>query len=249
MRLPYINRHLIALTAAMLLIAGRGFSAAHARPIKPDTFPQVIGTPGALSAYWHDQRWTADDQYACALYAQASVLEAFGYDFEEELAAARILGIAQGWYLPGEGTIGLGQPLRARGIAFEVHSSPLDPPVPPDRALWRLQLALAAGRYALVNVNAQALSYYRGSAVRWHTLWITGLRLDANGIPTTVIANDSYRGAAVEYAVDEFLDAWGHTTNFYGIFVTPRETAHVPQPNRPRLHPEYPLPSHLQGYP
>lgn len=251
LHLPRLINLLAAAVLLWLPLEGMRVPAAHARPVAPGTFPPLIGDPGTLSAYWHDQRWNTSDHYACALYAQAGVLEAYGYNFEDELAAARETGLAEGWYSPGEGTIGLGQPLRARDIAFEVHGSPIAAPIAPQRALWRLQLALSAGRYALVNVDAQALSYYRGSVILWHTLWVTGLRLDASGRPTSVITNDSFRGAAIEYTVDEFLAAWGHDAfNFYAIFVTPPQHPQpTAQPPRPRMHPDYPLPSHLQGYP
>lgn len=193
---------------------------AHAGPVAPRPAPPVIGDPDGLAAYWHDQRWTEGDYYACALYAQASVLESLGYDFATELDAARELGLAQGWYVADQGVVGLGQALRARGVVYRAHGSPAVDPIPPERALWRLELALRSGRYVLVNINAQALRHYRGSAIVWHTLWITGLRLAPDGTITHVIANDSYHGPAVAYPVAEFLAAWGDPAlNFYGIFV------------------------------
>jgi hypothetical protein len=209
----------------LLLMACAPVHHAEAGPILPRPDPPVIGDPAALSRFWHDQRWTEGDYYACALYAQASLLESFGYDFTVERAAARDLGLAQGWYADDTGAIGLGQPLRAHGITFTVHGSPVVPPISPERALWRLQLALSAGQYALVNIDAQALTYYRGSNITWHTIWITGLRIDANGLPTYIIANDSYHGAAVADPVDEFLRAWGNEAfNYYGIFVSPPDS-------------------------
>lgn len=212
----------LMLCSAVLLFTFHSVPQAHAGPVLPRPDGPLIGDPAAYSQFWHDQRWTEGDYYACALYAQASLLEAFGYDFAAELAAARDLGLAQGWYADDQGAVGLGQPLRAHGIVFTVHGGPLVPPVAPERALWRLQLALSAGQFAIVNIDAQALSYYRGSHIIWHTIWITGLRLDSNGLPTHVIANDSYHGAAVEYPVEEFLRAWGHELfNYYGIFVLP----------------------------
>ncbi len=191
--------------------AGLGFS-----------LPLVIGHPDALARYWHDQRWEAQDNYACALYAQASVLEALGYDFPQELAAARELGLRDGWYAPGVGTIGLGQPLRAHGIAFDVFGTSIGGEITRREALIRLVRGLLAGDYVLANLDATQLAYYRGSSIIWHTLWVTGIRLSASG--AVIIANDSYRGAAVEYPLDEFLDAWGQESlNYYAIFVHPTE--------------------------
>ncbi|MBI5958563.1 MAG: hypothetical protein HY866_07510 [Chloroflexi bacterium] len=202
-----------------VLLLARSILPVEAGRAQPD-FERLIGSPGRLSAYWHDQRWTAGDEYACALYAQAAVLEALGYNFERELADMRALGQRDGWYSPQSGTIGLGQPLRAKDVPFEVFGSPIVPPISPARALARLQRALLAGRYPLVNLDAQRLSYYHGSAIRWHTLWVTGMRLDAAGHVITIIASDSYRGAAVEYPVDEFMAAWGSVEfNYYAIFV------------------------------
>jgi hypothetical protein len=195
---------------------------AHAGPVNPH-YVRFIGSPERLAAYWHDQRWESQDSYACALYAQASVLHALGYDFAEELRAARELGLRDGWYSPTTGAIGLGQPLRARGVRFEAFGTSVGGTITRRDALYRLRRALAVGQYAIVNLNAARLSYYRDSGVIWHTIWVTGLAMDANGEITTVIANDSLRGAAVEYPVNEFLDAWGHESlNYYAIFVSPR---------------------------
>jgi hypothetical protein len=203
----------------LLLWAGGSISPAQAGRAQPP-FERLIGDPARLSAYWHDQRWAVGDEYACALYAQASVLEALGYDFEHELAEMRVQGQRDGWFSPQTGTIGLGQPLRANGIRFDVFGSPVVSPISPARALARLHRALLAGQYPLVNLDAQQLAAYRGSAVRWHTLWITGLRLDAAGFVSAIIANDSTRGAAVEYPVQEFMAAWGSAEfNYYAIFV------------------------------
>jgi hypothetical protein len=194
---------------------------APALPLRPG-YVRLVGSPDQLSAYWHDQRWQPGDAYACALYAQASVLEALGYDFAMEMEAARSLGFRDGWYTDKNGAVGLGQPLRARGIRYESFGTSLAGEVRPWQALFRLQRGLAAGHFALVNLDAQQLSYYRDSAIRWHTLWITGLRFDADGRLTSVIANDSYRGPAVAYPAEEFISAWGHEAlNYYAIFVVP----------------------------
>ena len=214
---------LIALCGSVLL-PGR----VQAGPAHPDVL-RLIGQPDRLRAYWHDQRWNAEDSYACALYAQASVMEVFGYPFANSLANARELGLRDHWFDPNKGTIGLGQPFRAWSIPFEVYGSPIRPPIAPERALLRLELELLAGHFPIVNVDAWQLSVYRGSAVRWHTLWITGVRLDAAGRPTAVIANDSLRGAAVEYPPGEFLAAWGSDAfNFYAIFVHAPDEPHDP---------------------
>lgn len=192
--------------------------AALAGPVEPDYLP-LIGTPDALARYWHDQRYVAGDAYACALYAQASVMAALGLDFAEELAEARALGQRDNWFDPEQGAIGLGQPLYANGIRYQSFGSPLDETLTAERALYRLMRELSAGRFAIANVDATRLSYYRGSAIVRHTLWVTGLRLDARGRVTHVITNDSYRGPAVEYPVDEFMAAWASEFNFYAIFV------------------------------
>lgn len=217
--LSALNLTLIAIVfMAMALPAGTGEARG---PRRPD-YPPLVGNPTALSIYWHDQRWQESDYYACALYAQAAVLEAFGFNFRDELAAARTQGQRDGWYDPGLGTIGLGQPLRAHDITFEVYGSPRADYLTPTRSIARLQMEIAAGRYALVTVNAQALGYYQGSPIQYHTLWITGIRLDEDGYPISIIANDSYRGPAVEYPPGEFILAWGAPElNYYAIFIRP----------------------------
>lgn len=211
--------HVFFVLLSGMLLGGCDSLTVPPRLIRPGA-EHLIGDPQRLSAYWHDQRWAAGDSYACALYAQAAVLEVLGYNFEDELNAARTLGERDGWFSPQTGTIGLGQPLRARGITFEVFGSPVVPPIQPEHALAWLEWALLVGRYPIVNLDAQQLAYYRGSLTRWHTLWITGMRLDDHGTVTAIIANDSERGAAVDYPVDEFLAAWGSPAfNYYAIFV------------------------------
>ncbi|NDJ79032.1 MAG: hypothetical protein GYB65_22505 [Chloroflexi bacterium] len=204
------------LLIALLLLAGT--QPALAGPVEPDYLP-LIGKPAQLAVFWHDQRWTPGDEYACALYAQASVMEAMGYNFARELETMRSLGQRDNWYNPQTGTIGLGQPFLAKGIAYQSFGSPVDDTLTHERALYRLQRELSAGQYVIVNINAQLLSYYRGSAITWHTLWITGMRFDGQGTATHVIANDSYHGPAVEYPIDEFLNAWASEFNYYGIFI------------------------------
>ncbi len=119
----------------------------------------IIGNPAELARYWHDQRWTQGDFYACALYAQASVLEALGYDFAVELAAARTLGIRDGWFAPDGGAIGLGQPLRAKGITFDVFGTSAGGRIPRWLALFRLLRGVAAGDYVIINLDATQVNY------------------------------------------------------------------------------------------
>jgi hypothetical protein len=207
------------ISITVMLIVLIPFGTASAGPVQPQAITQ-LGSPDRLAPYWHDQRWVPGDEMACALYAQASVLEALGYDFAAELAAARDLGLRDGWYSPETGSTGLGQPLRARRVPFDVFGTPVANGLTPDRALLRLQFELLSGHFVIANIDAQQLRYYRGSAIKWHTLWITGLRLDADGQPLAVVANDSYHGARVEYPIDEFMAAWGTPAfNFYAIFV------------------------------
>ena len=124
--------------------------------------------------------------------------------------------------MPDQGAIGLGQPLRARGVTFDVFGTSREGDISPHDALTRLRRGIAMGDYVLVNLDATQLSHYRSRAIVWHTIWITGLRLDGQGRITDVIANDSTNGAAVDYPVSEFLAAWGHERlNYYAIFVHP----------------------------
>jgi hypothetical protein len=217
-----LKRPISANLSYLIVVMVLGLISAPGVHAQPSRQSAVVGNPAELARYWHDQRWTQGDFYACALYAQASVLEALGYDFAAELSAARVLGQRDGWYVPDVGAIGLGQPLRAKGISFNVFGTPVGGRIPRWLALFRLLRGVAAGDYVIINLDATRLSYYRGSAITWHTIWVTGLRLDERGRITTVIANDSYHSAAVEYPVGEILDGWGHERlNYYAIFVHP----------------------------
>ena len=99
MNLQHRNLHtiLLAITLANTLFLNHTPVAHAIRSAPGEQIPSVLGDPGRLAAYWHDQRWTEGDFYACALYAQAAVLESFGYDFATELAAARDLGLRDRW--------------------------------------------------------------------------------------------------------------------------------------------------------
>lgn len=166
---------LVRLTASVVVMIGLGAQVCTAdhRPPRAPRVIHVLGDPDRLGTYWHDQRWLPRDVYACALYAQASILEAFGYDFATELAAMRDEGRRDGWYAPGQGVIGLGQPLRTRGITFDVFGTSLAGPISRQAALNRLRWHVALGDYALVNLDATRLAAYYGSPVAWHTVWVT----------------------------------------------------------------------------
>lgn len=91
-----------------------------------------------------------NDTYACALYAQAAVMEGMGYNFDEELRAARALGEEEGWFTESGGSTGLGQPLAARNIPYEQYwGEPENGTelISRDDALIKLQSELEAGHY------------------------------------------------------------------------------------------------------
>jgi hypothetical protein len=177
-----------------------------------------------------------NDRLACALYAQAGVMEAMGHNFDVELAEARTLGMtgADGksgtdddWFSETGATEGLGQPFAANNIPYETYWG-LQPPegqtITRDIALGKLKSELEAGHYPVLSFDARQLSDFStgtasDKAVKGHAAWIVGLQLNEAGEISHVIANDSHWGAIKYYPVDEFLNAWGHSGHdYYAVF-------------------------------
>jgi hypothetical protein len=182
-----------------------------------DSPAQAVSTTTVRNQFIYQYDGRGNDTYACSLYSQAAVLEAMGFSFDEELIEARDLGLREGWYKEGGGSTGLGQPFAANNIPYEEYGFH-DRTITPEAALDRLESELTAGNYAVLNIDAPKLSAYRGEVVGGHSIWVTGIRTDADGFTTHIIANDSYWGETREYPVDEFLTAWGSQFNYYGVF-------------------------------
>jgi len=208
-------------------------------PIVSPPASTLMGRPIEMSQYAHQQN---RKEYTCALFAQASVMQAMGVDLklDTEIANAVQTGQKEGWYSPTQGTSGLGQRLSAHGIpadTFYTEASPNNTPAQAEanreQAFSRLETELQQGHYPIVSVNAKylqtvtslddgAAQTYKGTGVQGHAVWITGLRSDDQGNVTGVIANDSFWGESVEYPVDQFMNAWGSnpppTVNYYSVF-------------------------------
>jgi hypothetical protein len=182
----------------------------------PPPQPSTIGDPQALAQYVRNQNLVRGDSHACSLYAQTGVMAAMGYDFDTELQNARVLGVQDKWYTPGQGSSGLGQPFAAKGIPYEIYG--FDAGIASEAALNKLESELQAGHYPVISLDATKLSAYNGTGVVGHTIWITGVELDANGETTHIIANDSFWGKSTSYPVAEFMTAWGSQFSYYAAF-------------------------------
>lgn len=172
----------------------------------------VIGHPVEMSQYAHQQN---RKEYTCALFAQASVMQAMGVDLklDTEITNAIQTGQKEGWYSPTQGTTGLGQRLSAHGIAADTFYTEASPNYTPaeaeanrEQAFSRLETELQQGHYPIVSVNAKYLQTvtslddgtvqtYKGTGVQGHAVWITESRSDDQGNVTSVIANESLGGS------------------------------------------------------
>jgi len=194
-------------------------------PSIPQTEPtHIIGIPEHLTSpvrrqYNHEGMET--DLNGCSLFAQAAVMEAMGYDFEDELLDARKQGIEDKWYSASEGATGLGQPFAANNIPYETFGFDEKNEITAEDALTRLRNELEEGHYAVVNFDATQIAAFDNQHVEGHTVWIVGLQTDESGNPSHVIANDSHWGAIQTYPIEEFMAAWASDFKYYAVFAHP----------------------------
>lgn len=185
----------------------------------PGVHPQVTAVP-SYADYSHRQ-YATGDTYGCTLYAQASVMEAMGFDFTETLDAGRSEGVEEGWYdnTSADGDPASGTQFWALGDMFESNGVPVERMggtadwsghTLPDQeaALERLQSELQRGRFPVVSFMATEVALYDGQHVNGHTVWVTGVETDAQGVVTSIVANDSHFGRQVTLPADQFVRGW-----------------------------------------
>jgi hypothetical protein len=158
-----------------------------------DETTREIGYPEELSEYWHYQGQTQD----CALYSQGGILDAEGQPMDIQKYEQQ--GIDGGWYTPEEGTFipAFGELLNENGVPANLYEG---------ANIQDLAGELAEGRGVVAAVDTQYLWGQPGG----HALWVTGMEVGPDGVPTSVICNDSGRedGQACSYPLDQFLPAW-----------------------------------------
>jgi hypothetical protein len=157
-----------------------------------------IGNPEALKDYWQYQK----GPYDCALYAQGGILEAMGQDFD--LDTYRQQGIDGGWYSPDSGTYpdDIGKLLEENGVPTTRYE---------DATIQDMANELNDGHGVAVAVDCLPIWGEPGG----HALWVTGLEVGQDGVPTDVICNDSGQpeGAGIAYPFDSFMQAWAGYDN------------------------------------
>lgn len=153
-----------------------------------------IGYPEEYSEYWHYQGMTND----CALYAQGEVLEADGQDFD--IDKYREQGIDGGWYTPEEGTYldGFGDLLEENGVAVNRYED--------GATIQDMANEMDQGHGVVVAVDCLPIWGQPGG----HALWVTGMDVGNDGVPTGIICNDSGRedGQQINYGYEDFKLAW-----------------------------------------
>ena len=138
----------------------------------------------------------------CALYAQGGVLEANGQPFDIE--RYRQQGMDGGWYNPDEGTYidKFGYLLEDNGVPVTCY----------DHATMEdMAQELEQGHGVVVGVDTWPIWGEPGG----HALWITGMEVGADGVPTQIICNDSGRedGCRIAYPYEDFKIAWDSLDN------------------------------------
>jgi hypothetical protein len=76
-----------------------------------------------------------------------------------------------------------------------------------DASIQDLANVLSMGKGIVTAVDCEPLWGEPGG----HALWVTGLEVNQDGIPESVVCNDSGRpdGQAIMYPYDNFMQAWG----------------------------------------
>lgn len=157
-----------------------------------------VGFPDELAPYWHYQGYTND----CALYAQGGVLEADGKSFD--IDKYREQAISDGSYDPEEGTYinRFGDLLESNGTEVNRYE---------NATIQDMASELDQGHGVVVAVDCEPIWGEPGG----HALWITGMEVGDDGVPISIISNDSGRedGQSIKYPFDNFMDAWGSYGN------------------------------------
>lgn len=194
-------------------------------------FNTVADTPPRYTDFRHRQ-YATGDTYGCVLYAQASVLEAMGFDFEETLNAGRAEGVSEGWYdnTSADGDPASGSQYWALGDMFESNSVPFErmggttewsgSEIPDQNAaLQRLESELQHGHFPVVSFMATEVALYKGGNVNGHTVWVTGIERDATGQIESIVVNCSHFGKQITIPANEFLNGWGPPHfNYQAVF-------------------------------
>lgn len=165
-----------------------------------------VGEPEGMAEFWQEQAGPND----CALYAQGSILEAFGQEFD--LDRYQQQGIEAGWYSPDGGTnaANFGDLLEQNGVPITRYDE--------GSTFQDVATELEAGHGVLVPVDCLPLWGQSGG----HALCVTGLEVGPDGVPTAVICNDSGRpdGQKIAYPFEDFKAAW---EPFNGMMVATKD--------------------------
>ena len=157
-----------------------------------------IGQPEELDEFWHYQGLTND----CGLYAQGGVLEADGQTFDLERYKQQ--GQDGGWYNPDDGTY-----VDSFGELWKENDMPANRY--DNATIQDMAGELDQGHGVVVAVDVEPLWGTPGG----HALWVTGMEVGDNGVPTNIICNDSGRddGSSFQYPYESFKEAWGIQNN------------------------------------
>lgn len=174
-------------------------------PAEEGSEVREVGYPDELAPYWHYQGETQD----CALYAQGGVMEADGVSFD--IDRYREQGMEEGWYSPEGGTYvdHFGDLMEENGVPVTRYEG---------ASIHDMANELEKGHGVVVAVDCEPLWGEPGG----HALWVTGMEVGEDGVPVSIVTNDSGRpdGEAIHYPYQSFMDAW----SMYGnIMVATRD--------------------------
>ncbi len=173
--------------------------------------PENVGRPGAADLFSLNVRQEYIDN--CAIKCQQLILEEFGIEVSaDELAR---MAYANGWYMPGNGTLmdDVGNILEAYGIEVTHYD---------NANIFNLVAELAQGRQIIIAVDSGSMwssneiirdlvgmhpaLYSDGFAD--HAVIVSGVDISDPNNPVVIITDPGTGQIAAEYPLADFLDAW-----------------------------------------
>ncbi len=176
-----------------------------------DAAPEIVGKPPAEDLFSLNVRQEYLDN--CAIKCQELILKEFGIEVtSDELIN---MSYANGWYLPGSGTVidDVGKLLEANGIEVNRYD---------NANIFNLVNELAQGRQIIIAVDSGEL-WSSNEVIREltgihpelfedgiadHAVIVSGVDISDPQNPVVIITDPGTGQVAATYALEDFLDAW-----------------------------------------
>lgn len=176
-----------------------------------DAAPEIVGKPPAEDLFSLNVRQEYLDN--CAIKCQELILKEFGIEVTSDDLIN--MSYANGWYLPGNGTVidDVGKLLEANGIEVNRYD---------NANIFNLVNELAQGRRVIIAVDSgelwssnEVMKQLTGmhpelfeDGIADHAVIVSGVDISDPQNPVVIITDPGTGQVAATYALDDFLDAW-----------------------------------------